>query len=260
MEKSLVSIITPMYKGARFVSDTIASVIAQTYSNWEMIVIDDCSPDNGEGIAVVEKYMENEPRLKLIKLPKNKGCAGARNAGIKQANGGYLCLLDSDDFWDANFLEAQISLMKEKNAKVVFSSYRRVHEVTKEEVLRPIIVCEKLDYNRYLKTCEIGCLTVMYKSSELGKRYLNEDLKSVRDDAALWLSLLKDVDYFYGNKNILGSYRLVGGSATNNKLKIIKPHWNLLRNIEGLSFIRSSYYFTIWAFVGVYKYYLSKKL
>lgn len=259
MEKGLVSIITPMYKGERFVGDTIRSVIAQSYEKWEMIIVDDCSPDDGAGIRVVESFQKDEPRITLIKQKVNKGSAGARNTGIKQANGQYLCLLDSDDYWDSNFLESQLKLMAEKDAAFVYASYRRVHETTKEEVLRPIIVHEKINYHKYLQTYEVGCLTVVYDVSKIGKQYLNEDMKSVRDDTSLWLSILKKVDYFYGNRKILASYRQVGGSATNSKSGLIKPHWYMLRKIEKLSLVRSIYYFSYWAITGFYKYHTGKK-
>ncbi len=259
MEKGLVSIITPMYKGERFVGDTIRSVISQTYKNWEMIIVDDCSPDDGAGIRVVESFMGDEPRISLIKQTVNKGSAGARNVGINEAKGQYLCLLDSDDYWDDNFLESQLKLINEKDAALVYASYRRVHETSKEEILRPIIVHEKINYHKYLMTCEVGCLTVLYDVSKIGKQYLNEDLKSVRDDTSLWLSILKKVDYFYGNKEILASYRQVGNSATHSKSGLIKPHWYMLREIEGLSLIKSAFYFAAWAITGFYKYHTGKK-
>ena len=259
MEEGLVSIITPMYKGERFVGDTITSVIAQTYENWEMIIVDDCSPDDGAGIRVVESYQKNEPRITLIKQEINKGSAGARNTGIKLAQGQYLCLLDSDDYWDDNFLEEQLKLIREKDASLVYASYRRVHEVTKKEVLRPIIVHERINYHKYLQTYEIGCLTVLYDVSKIGKHYLNEDMKSVRDDTSLWLKILKEVDYVYGNIKILASYRQVGGSATNSKTGLMKPHWYMLRKIEGLSLLKSAYYFSYWAITGFYKYHTGKK-
>lgn len=259
MEKGLVSIITPMYKGERFVGDTIRSVIAQTYENWEMIIVDDCSPDNGAGIRVVESFQKDEPRITLIKQKVNKGSAGARNTGIKEAKGQFLCLLDSDDYWDDIFLEEQLSLIKEKNASMVYASYRRVHEVTKEEVLRPIIVHDRINYHKYLQTYEVGCLTVLYDVSKIGKQYLNEDMKSVRDDTSLWLKILKEVDYIYGNKKILASYRQVGTSATHSKTGLVKPHWYMLREIEQLSLLKSIYYFSYWALTGFYKYHTGKK-
>ena len=104
MEKGLVSIITPMYKGAEFVGDTIESVLKQTYTNWEMIIVDDCSPDDGAGINVVKRYAD--PRIKLIESKVNKGSSGARNIALKEAKGQYIAFLDSDDMWPEEYLES----------------------------------------------------------------------------------------------------------------------------------------------------------
>ena len=103
MKKELVSIITPMYKGAAFVGKTIRSVLSQTYPYWEMIIVDDCSPDNGAGIAEVKKYTF-DPRVKLIESKENRGASGARNVALKKAQGRYIAFLDSDDIWHSDFL------------------------------------------------------------------------------------------------------------------------------------------------------------
>ena len=116
MTQNLVSIITPMYKGAAFVGETVRSVQAQTYPNWEMIIIDDCSPDDGAGIAEVRKYTEKDKRIKLIASPVNKGSSGARNISLREAQGRYITFLDSDDIWSSDFLESQLNFMKEKSA------------------------------------------------------------------------------------------------------------------------------------------------
>ena len=124
--KDLVSIITPMYKGAALVGETIESVIAQNYQNWEMIIVDDCSPDDGAGINIVNEYKEKDSRVRLIASKENKGSSGARNIALKEAQGRYIAFLDSDDLWHPDFLERQIDFMKEKDASLVFSSYRRI--------------------------------------------------------------------------------------------------------------------------------------
>lgn len=253
-DNSLVSIITPMYKGARFVVDTINSVLNQDYLNWEMIIVDDCSPDNGAGIKIVKSFVEKDDRIRLIKLNRNRGSSGARNVGINNANGRYICLLDSDDFWDSTFLSSQYDFLTKKDAALVYSSYRRVDEDGKKEIFSPVIVHEKVNYRKYLMTYEIGCLTVLYDTKKIGKRYLNEGQGSIRDDTALWLSILKDIDCFYGNPKILATYRVVNGSATNNKMKLIRPQWKLYREIERLSFLTSCFYFLCWSISGCLKY------
>ena len=146
MNKSLVSIITPMYKGAAFVGETIESVLAQDYENWEMIIVDDCSPDDGAGIAVVESYANKDSRIKLIASKENRGSSGARNIALQTASGDYIAFLDSDDLWSPTFLSSQLQFIKDKEAAIVFSSYRRIDENTKEEILSPFIVPEKVNY------------------------------------------------------------------------------------------------------------------
>ena len=120
MNKSLVSIITPMYKGAAFVGETIESVLAQDYENWEMIIVDDCSPDDGAGIAVVESYASKDGRIKLIASKENRGSSGARNIALQTASGDYIAFLDSDDLWSPTFLSSQLQFIKDKEAAIVF--------------------------------------------------------------------------------------------------------------------------------------------
>ena len=139
MTQNLVSIITPMYKGAAFVGETVRSVQAQTYPNWEMIIIDDCSPDDGAGIAEVRKYTEKDKRIKLIASPVNKGSSGARNIALREAQGRYITFLDSDDIWSSDFLESHLNFMKEKSAALVTASYHRINEQG-IQVLQPFIV------------------------------------------------------------------------------------------------------------------------
>ena len=196
----LVSIVTPMYKGAAFVGETIESVLQQTYSNWEMIIVDDCSPDDGAGIREVRKY--KDPRIVLIESKVNLGSSGARNIALKEAKGEVIAFLDSDDLWCPTFLQQQLSFMKEKNASIVFSSYRRIDENTKEEILRPFIVPQTVNYKSLLKTCPIFPSTALYDVKKCGKYYFNEEMGSLRDDYVYWLSMLKKIDFAYGNPEI----------------------------------------------------------
>lgn len=254
MQKTdLVSIITPMYKGAAFVGETIESVLAQSYQNWEMIIVDDCSPDDGAGIAEVNKYT-SDPRIKLIASKENRGSSGARNIALKEAQGRYIAFLDSDDIWHPEFLETQLRFMKENGAPLVFSSYRRIDENTKEELLTPFIVPEKVTYKSLLKTCPIFPSTAIYDTSKTPKVYFNEKLGSMRDDYVYWLKMLKSIPSGYGNKDILVDYRMRKSSVTGNKKKVIKPQWNVLYKVEKLGLISSFYYLTCWAWISFLKY------
>ncbi|WP_439809877.1 glycosyltransferase family 2 protein [Parabacteroides distasonis] len=252
MEKGLVSIITPMYKGADFVGDTIESVLRQTYTNWEMIIVDDCSPDDGAGIDVVKRY--TDPRIKLIESKVNKGSSGARNIALREAKGQYIAFLDSDDMWHSHFLEKQLLFIKERDASLVFSSYRRIDEDTKEELLSPFLVLEKVNYKSLLKTCPIFPSTAVYDTKKIRKSYFNEELGSMRDDYVYWLSMFKTIEYGYGNPEILVDYRMRKSSVTGNKTKVIKPQWNVLYKVEKLGFVRSLYYLFCWAWISYFKY------
>lgn len=250
IEKGLVSIITPMYNGERFVAKTIESVLKQNYTKWEMIIIDDGSKDNSP--AIVEEYSKRDERIKLVRQ-KNAGSGAARNNGIRRAKGQYICLLDADDTWENNFLEEQIKLIKEKDATLVFSSHNRIDE--KDNIcLKPFIVPEKIDYNSLLKTCSISCLTAMYDVSKFGKFYLREDFKSLRDDYILWLEIIKKCKVAYGNKKILANYRVMQSSTSGNKKKVIKPQFLVYRKVEKLGLLKSCYYLIWWAYYGMKKY------
>lgn len=254
MKETLVSIITPMYKGAAYVGETIESVIAQTYANWEMIIVDDCSPDEGAGIAVVKKYIEKDKRIKLIESKVNKGSSGARNIALREADGEYIAFLDSDDIWMPDFLQKQLDFMKEKQAPIVFSSYKRIDEKTKHEILLPFIVPSIVTYKTMLKTCPIFPSTSIYDVKLIGKTFFNEKMGSLRDDYVYWLSILKRVPAAYGNKEQLAYYRMRKESITADKKKVIIPQWRVLRDVEKLSFLKCVYYISAWAVISYFKY------
>ena len=254
MKEGLVSIITPMYKGAEFVGETIETVIAQTYKNWEMIIVDDCSPDGGAGIRVVKRYADQDARIRLIESPKNSGSSGARNIALRAAEGQYISFLDSDDLWTPQFLEKQLAFMHEKDAAMVFSSYRRIDEHTKEEVLRPFIVPEKVTYKSMLMTCDIFPSTAIYDLTKTEKIFFNEEMGSLRDDYVYWLHMLKEIKVGHGNKEILVDYRMRKSSITADKKKVIYPQWRVLREVEGLSLPVCLYNICCWFVISYLKY------
>jgi len=239
-----------MYNGERFVSITIESVLNQTYTSWEMIVIDDGSKDNGP--SIVKAYAAKDSRIRLLSQ-SNGGSAAARNAGIKQANGQYIALLDADDTWNQDFLEKQIQLMKEKGALLVYSSHTRIDEDSKP-CLQPYIVPEMVGYTDLLKNCYISCLTGLYDTSVYGKVYLREDMKSLRDDYVYWLEIIKKVKIAYGNKEVLANYRILNSSASRKKSRVIIPQFKVLYKIENLGLLRSLYYMANWAIISYIKY------
>jgi len=244
-----------MFNGGKLVARTIESVQAQTYEDWEMIIVDDCSSDNGLGRSIVERYLATDTRIKLIVLSANKGASGARNVGIECAEGEFIAFLDADDLWNKPFLEKQLSFMQEKSAKIVFCSYRRIAEDENVDVLPPFIVPATVNYTKILKTLPICPSTAIMNIGTLGKYYFNEEMGSLRDDYVFWLTILKNhVDFAYGNQEILASYRIRRDAVTANKFSVIKPHWMVLRHIEKLSLSKSLYYFACWALSSLWKY------
>lgn len=246
----LVSIITPLYNSERFVGQTIESVLAQTYPHWEMIVINDGSKDNGPDI--VRRYAAKDKRIKLLEQP-NAGCAAARNHGLREAQGRYYCFLDSDDYWDPEFLEEQLRFMAEKKAAIVTCSVRRVDE-NGVAILSPQIVPKRMTYYDILKSCNLPCLATVIDSSRLHDIRFREELRNLRDDYALWLSLMKQTDYAYGNQQVLANYRISSTQVTGNKRKVIIPQFMVNYKVEKLGFCRSLYYLVHWAWNGYKKY------
>jgi len=250
MQKGLVSIITPVYNAQRFIPETIETVLAQTYVNWEMLIIDDGSKD--DSAKVISEYVQRDNRIKLFSQ-QNGGSAAARNNGIRRANGQYIALLDADDLWEPTFLERQLALMKEKNATLVYASHKRIDEFSKE-CMKPFIVPEKVDYNSMLCTCSISCLTGLYDTERFGKIYLREEFKSLRDDYIYWLEIIKNCKVAYGNTDVIASYRVLSNSTSRNKKKVIKPQFMVYYKVEKLGLIRSMYYLMRWAIKGYSKY------
>lgn len=222
----LVSIITPCYNGGKYISATINSVLSQTYEDWEMIIVDDGSADDSADI--VKGFAKEDSRIILIQQ-ENAGSAAARNNGIRHAKGRFIALLDADDLWDPDFLRQQLRFMNRKKTICVFSSYRRIDEEGKE-ILRRTIAKREIGVKEMKVRNQIGCLTGLYDSAKYGKIYLKEDLKSIRDDYAYWYDIVALEDRACGNPKVLASYRVLSGSTTGNKKKLIKKQYQFYRS------------------------------
>ena len=244
MDNELVSIIMPTYNCAKFIGETIKSVIAQTYSNFELIIVDDCSKDNTKD--VVNSF--DDERIKYYKLEKNSGAAVARTTAMNMAKGKYMAFLDSDDLWMENKLEHQLKFMKDNNYNITCTAYEQVNE-DGESLNKVIKTKKKADYNRILLDCPVGNSTVMYNVEALGKFEVPNIRK--RNDDALWLQILKKEKYIYGMDEVLAKYRIRSNSISSNKLSLIKYHWQLYRDIEHLSVIRSVFHICWWGVIKV---------
>ncbi|WP_342668062.1 glycosyltransferase family 2 protein [Carnobacterium funditum] len=244
-----VSIITPVYNAEKFIANTIKSVRNQTFEDFEMILIDDCSQDNSE--EIIQKISNIDQRIRYIRLKKNSGAAVARNTGLQAARGEYVAFIDSDDSWKKEKLEKQILFMKKNNAVFTYTAFETISEEGK--VLKnKVNVPTKLNYSDLLKNTAIACSTVIINRTAVG----NFSMPLVRkgQDTATWLMLLKNnTTYAYGLNEVLSSYRNVKGSISDDKFSALKRTWNTYYHIEKLSFLKALYYFSWYIFNAIKK-------
>lgn len=246
--EDLVSIITPTYNCGRFIGETIESVLEQSYNNWEMIIVDDCSTDNTED--VVERYSNKEKKIKYYKLRENSGAAVARTTAMNLAKGNYMAFLDSDDLWKSNKLEKQLGYMKQNGYAFTCTAYLQIYEDGKS-LNKVIKTIPKTDYNRLLLDCPVGNSTVMYDVNKMGKFQVPSIRK--RNDDALWLQMLKKEEYIYGIDDVLMEYRVRQNSISSNKMQLIKYHWKLYREIEHIGILRSIFHIGYWCVIKLLK-------
>ena len=242
---SIISIITPSHNSAPFISETIQSVLGQTFSDWEMIIVDDCSTDNS--VEVIQSFVEQDSRIKLIQLSENSGAAVARNTAIKDAQGRFIAFLDSDDLWLPDKLEKQLGFMQANDYPFSYAAYDKIDE--NGQVFGHIGVPDRVCYSDLLKTCSIGCLTAIYDTEYFGKVYM--PLIRKRQDLGLWLKLLKKTKYAYGLNETLGLYKVRSDSISANKKSAAFFTWRLYREVEKLNLIKSIYYFSNYAVRGL---------
>ena len=246
MQKNLVSIITPTYNCGAFIAETMDTVLAQTYTDWEMIIVDDCSTDDTR--AVVEAYQAKDSRFIYHCLEQNSGAAVARTKAMELAKGEYMAFLDSDDLWTPDKLERQLKFMNDNGYAFSCTAYEQVDE--QGALLGKVIkTIPKTNYNRLLLDCPVGNSTVMYSVAKMGKFQVPNIRK--RNDDALWLQMLKKETYIHGMPDVLMRYRVRPGSISANKLKVIKYHWILYREIEHLSVVRSLFHIFWWCLIKV---------
>ena len=248
MVDGLVSVIMPTYNCGKFIAETIESIQAQTYTNWEIVIVDDCSTDNTK--EIVDKYIAKDSRIKYSCLETNSGAAVARTKSMELAEGEYIAFCDSDDLWMPNKLEKQLDFMKKNDYAFSCTAYEQIDEESKS-LGRVIKTVKKTDYNRLLLDCPVGNSTVMYNVKKMGKFEVPNIRK--RNDDALWLQMLKKEKYIWGMPDILMKYRIRSNSISSNKLKVVKYHWILYRDIEHLNVFRSAFHIGYWCFLKVFK-------
>lgn len=234
MNGYLVSIITPTYNCGRFIAETIISVQAQTYTDWEMLIVDDCSTDDTE--AIVASFCDD--RIRYIRNEKNSGAAVSRNRALREAKGRWIAFLDSDDLWLPEKLEKQVEFMKKNHCGFSYTNYIEIDENSKEignRVSGPKCISSRGMYNY----CWPGCLTVMYDSTIVGLIQIDDIKKN--NDYAMWLDVIKKADCFLLDE-VLAKYRKRIGSISNHGYaSLISWHYLLFRNVEKMNRFSASF-------------------
>src|SRR5690606_2262294 len=240
---NLVSIITPTYNSERYIQETIKSVQNQTYSNWEMIIVDDCSTDNT--VKIIEKIQKTEPRIILFKLEKNTGAGIARNKAIELAQGRYIAFLDADDLWKPEKLEKQINFLTNNNQVFTFSFYEWIDE--NGNLLHKIIKAPSpLTYSQLLFCNYVGNLTGIYDTSFFGKIPMTSIRK--RQDWVYWLTSLKKIKTSQPVPESLAYYRIREGSISSSKINLVQYNFKIYREYLNKNLIISTLYIGIFLF------------
>lgn len=241
----LVSIIVPVYNVEKYIAETMACVRNQTYTDWELLLVEDCSTD--KTVQVIEDYLQRtgDARIQLIRQPVNSGAAKARNTGLDRAKGRYIAYLDSDDLWEPEKLERQLAFMKKKNAAFCFTGYEFADE-NGQGLGKVVRVPETLNYKQALKNTTIFTTTVMFDTDKISKELLDMPLVK-SEDTALWWKVLRNGYVAYGLDENLVRYRRAGKSLSSNKLEAIRRIWHLYRKVERLNLFQSLYNFCFWA-------------
>lgn len=242
MYTELVSVIVPVHNAEKFIDDTISSIRCQTYTNWELILVDDHSSDNSR--AVIESFLKDE-RIKLIENTGKNGAANARNAGIEAAKGRFITFLDADDIWFEDKLERQLAFMEKHSCGFSFTSYEYA-TADGVGVAKIVKVPATITYRQALKNTTIFTSTVMFDKNKLDERLIKmPDVPS--EDSATWWQILRTGVVGYGLNVPLTLYRRSEGTLSSNKMVAIKRIWNLYRKVEGLNVIYSAYCFFFYA-------------
>lgn len=249
MMDDLVSIIMPSFNNGKYLNDSINGVINQTYQNWELLIIDDCSID--ESVSIIKKYVKLDERIKLYKNKENSGVALTRNKGIEESKGRYICFLDADDIWDMNKIKKQVDFMSRTSCSFCYTAYEFANNdgIPNGKIVN---VPTKINYKQALKNTTIFTSTVMFDMNYLKKSDIYMPNIRRGQDTATWWQVLKRIEYAYGINEVLSYYRRSAHTLSSNKLTALKRTWVLYRNVEEFGLITSSYYFC-WYLINAIK-------
>lgn len=237
----LVSVIMPAYNAERFILDSIVSVLSQSHTNFELIIVDDCSSDKTYDLAF--SMSKTDSRIRVFRNAINLGSAASRNFAINLSQGRFVAFLDADDLWFNNKLSVALDFMLANDLPFFYSAYNVID--VDGRFIRSIGVPHTIKYTDLLKTCYIGCLTAVYDKKYFGVT-LMPDIR-LRQDYGLWLSLLARTKEFRGLNLPLASYRFYSYSLSANKIRASLYTWYLFRDYLNLSFVRRCFYFSNYA-------------
>jgi len=245
----IVTVIMPSYNVAPYIEGSVRSVIGQTFTDWELLIIDDCSKDNSYDIAC--ELAKSDERIRVLKNEKNSGVSKTRNFGISQARGEYVALLDSDDQWCETKLEKQLTLMKKENAQICYTSYAMQSDKG-VKVHNDYIVPPATNYKKMLLTNVIGCSTVILPADIAKKHPFDETY--YHEDYVLWLDLMREGCKAVGCTEVLVRYCVRSDSRSAQKVSSAKRRWQIYRKHLKLNVFKSSYYMFRYAIAGLKKY------
>lgn len=243
MSQELVSIVMPSYKCEKFIGESIRSVQAQTYQNWELIIVDDCS--NDDTLKEVQKLQLNDKRIHLYQNVYNSGAAVSRNTALRESKGRWIAFLDSDDLWEPTKLEKQIKFMEDNGYAFSYHEYVEIDEHDKELGVH-VSGKERVGKFDMFACCWPGCLSVMYDGSKIGLIQINDIKKN--NDTAMWLKVIRKADC-YLLPETLGKYRRRANSITPKPLwQRIWAHYPLFRVAEEMNPVAA----TFWVIMNVF--------
>lgn len=247
-QNELVSIITPIFNGAKYVNETANSIISQSYTNWEWLIVDDCSTDNS--YELIQKLAIDDPRIRIFKNDVNSKTYASRNKALEHATGNFIAFVDADDVWHENKLEKQLNFMLENAYPFCYTNFKRF-KLDPTEDGKIVNVPSKANFNTIISTNHIATSSVMINVAITGAFRM----KNVyHDDFTLWLELLQRVPFASGLNETMMFYRLTPNSLSRNKFKSAMKVYDIFTNNLQLSYFKSRILFLRWAFYTTKKY------
>jgi len=251
MSQPKVSIITPAYNGYQYINAAVNSIMSQTFTDFEWMIVDDSSTDLTH--VLLDEASQKYDKIKVYRVHTNKGPVNARNDAMKKAVGRYSAFFDIDDLWHPDKLKNQVAFMERMDAGLSYTEYKKIDLEGNILSRFPVPVPRKVNSHRLKKTCSIMASSAMFDTEKTG-RILQDMSVNCKDDLHFWLRILNKVGHAYGLKEDLARLRIHTDSWTGNKLKEAKNQWTLYRKHLKLIRVQAAYYFTHYAIVGTIKY------